>query len=67
LRLALAVVGLLRLAAAVTNGGEDPDRLLALANAASEFEPSAEAGDVCGVRALERDQHRVAERIAMEE
>ena len=60
------VVALVVVAAAVADGGEDADRLLALAHAAAELEPLAEAGDVGRVRALERDQQRVAQRVAVE-
>ena len=60
------VVALVGVAAAVADGGEDADRLLALADAAAELEPLAEAGDVGRVRALERDQQRVAQRVAVE-
>ena len=46
--------------------GENPDSLFAFADATSEFEPLAEAGDVCCVRALEGDQQCVAQRVAVE-
>src|SRR5919201_1655674 len=66
LQLGLLVVRLLVVRASVADGSEDPDRLLALAYAAPEFEPLAEPGDMGCVRALERDQERVAERVAVE-
>ena len=52
------------------DGGEDPDRVLALAHAAVEGEEGAEAGDVgrgdaAGV-ALDRDQPLVAQAVARE-
>jgi hypothetical protein len=57
---------LVGVAAFVADGGEDPDPLFAFAHAASEFEPAPEAGDVGRVRALEGDQQRVAQRVAVE-
>ena len=66
LLLRLVPVGLLLVAASVADGGEDADCLLALAYAAAEFEPTAKASDVGCVRTLERDQQRVAQRVAME-
>ncbi len=51
---------------AVANRGKDADPLLALADAAPEFQPAAKAGDMRGVRALDGDQQRVAERVAVE-
>lgn len=59
-------IGLLGVAAAVADRGEDTNGLLALAHTASEFQPAAETGDVRRVRTLEGDQQRVAQRVAME-
>jgi hypothetical protein len=56
----LVGVGLVGVALSVADGGEDPDRLLALADAAAEFESSAESGDLRCVGSLERDQQCVA-------
>ena len=68
----LLLAGLLAVLVALLDGdgGEDVDRLLALADAAVEVEEGAEAGDVgrgdpAGV-ALDRDQHLVPEAVARE-
>ena len=61
LRFALVGVRLLGATLSVADGGEDPDRFLALADAAAEFEPSAESGDLRCVWSLQRDQQRVAQ------
>ena len=62
LQLVVVVVGPLVVALAVADRCEDADCLLALADAAAEFQPAAEPGDMRRVRALERDQQRVAQR-----
>src|SRR5581483_892551 len=59
-------VGLLGVAAAVADRGEDTNGLLALAHTASEFQPAAETGDVSRVRTLEGDQQGVPQRVAVE-
>ena len=51
-------------AAADAHRGEDPDRALALSDAAVQLEERPEAGDVGRVRALHGDQELVAERVA---
>jgi hypothetical protein len=68
----LLLAGVLAVLVALLDGegGEDADRLLALADAAVAIEEGAEAGDVgrrdAAVVALDRDQHLVSEAVPRE-
>ena len=66
LRFAFLGVRLVGVSLSIADWREDPDRLLTLADTAAELEPLAEPGDVRRVGALERDQERIAKRVAVE-